>query len=41
MMKQQQKLARLTTVNQLLEQLIISVQIKKVENKKLISCPFR
>lgn len=37
MMKQQQKLARLTTVNQLLEQLNTSVPIEKVEIRKLIS----
>ncbi|MGN8166659.1 hypothetical protein [Lactiplantibacillus plantarum] len=37
MMKQQQKLERLTTVNQLLEQLNTSVPIEKVEIRKLIS----
>ena len=35
--QQLQKLARLTTVNQLLEQLNTSVPIEKVEIRKLIS----
>ncbi len=40
-MKQQQKLARLTTVNQLLEQLNTSVPIEKVEIRKLIAKPMQ